>query len=690
MQGRAVGDDARRQAHVRRDRRRGSRPTSARARRSSPTAIYRELSTAVAGSQELSAIAKLYELHDEHDFDVIVLDTPPVAQRAGLPRRARRACSASSKAARCRCSSRPAGSPRGCSGAAPALVFAIFARVTGVDMLGELSRFFRSLSGVIDGFGERTRGVAGAAARRRETTLPDRHLARARAGARGRLPGRSGCAAGGHAARRADRQPRPPRRPRRPLAPSEVAALLRARAGRARWPARVARNLADFDVLARRDRDAFARSRASWTSADPMLVRHLDDDVQDLAGLGPGRRAPLRLSCALDRTLPACALGSSDAALGERRVLLVRLGPVAPRAGSRRRAPRGRRLQMAADHVAQQRAQVVGDVRARAPRRRRARRRCRRSPRARARAPATIRSVSSSAVLGRRAQRGQPPGEQPAGRALGLEQRAQREQVVAQRLVAGSRARSPARSAAAPRRARCRRARGARRGCRTRAARPPARRSRRSIPCGRPPAPSASGLHGAVADPRPARARRARRARRRTGAARAAGRASTARPRAIARCGVLRPRWRAPRPGGSARRSSASARPGRAAPSSASRLGDRQAARPAPARARRSSGRAASRRSVTSRGARQRRAARAARAPRSRRSGRSSKSRLLVEHVREQRPRARRARARVRRPRGRVDAVLAQVAVEPVEALEQPRRARRGPAAARARPRARR
>ena len=39
--------------------------------------IYRELSSAVAGSQELSAIVKLYELHHERDFDVIVLDTPP-------------------------------------------------------------------------------------------------------------------------------------------------------------------------------------------------------------------------------------------------------------------------------------------------------------------------------------------------------------------------------------------------------------------------------------------------------------------------------------------------------------------------------------------------------------------------------------------------------------------------------------
>ena len=51
--------------------------------------IYQELSGAVAGSQEFTAIAKLYELDREGGFDVLVLDTPPVAQRAGLPRRAR-------------------------------------------------------------------------------------------------------------------------------------------------------------------------------------------------------------------------------------------------------------------------------------------------------------------------------------------------------------------------------------------------------------------------------------------------------------------------------------------------------------------------------------------------------------------------------------------------------------------------
>src|SRR3954465_4976057 len=38
--------------------------------------IYQQLSSAVAGSQEFTAIAKLYELH-EGGYDLLVLDTPP-------------------------------------------------------------------------------------------------------------------------------------------------------------------------------------------------------------------------------------------------------------------------------------------------------------------------------------------------------------------------------------------------------------------------------------------------------------------------------------------------------------------------------------------------------------------------------------------------------------------------------------
>ena len=39
--------------------------------------IYQQLSSAVAGSQEFTAIAKLYELDRDGDYDVLVLDTPP-------------------------------------------------------------------------------------------------------------------------------------------------------------------------------------------------------------------------------------------------------------------------------------------------------------------------------------------------------------------------------------------------------------------------------------------------------------------------------------------------------------------------------------------------------------------------------------------------------------------------------------
>ena len=39
--------------------------------------IYKQLSNAVAGSQEFTAIAKLYDLDASGEFDLLVLDTPP-------------------------------------------------------------------------------------------------------------------------------------------------------------------------------------------------------------------------------------------------------------------------------------------------------------------------------------------------------------------------------------------------------------------------------------------------------------------------------------------------------------------------------------------------------------------------------------------------------------------------------------
>ena len=52
-------------------------PDPARAAEIKANRVYAQLSTAVSGSQEFTAIAKLYELDREGDFDLLVLDTPP-------------------------------------------------------------------------------------------------------------------------------------------------------------------------------------------------------------------------------------------------------------------------------------------------------------------------------------------------------------------------------------------------------------------------------------------------------------------------------------------------------------------------------------------------------------------------------------------------------------------------------------
>jgi anion-transporting ArsA/GET3 family ATPase len=242
--------------------------------------IYRELSSAVAGSQELSAIAKLYELHHEHDFDTIVLDTPPSRNALDfLDAPTRLLGFLEGRALKVFIA--PGGLAARLFGRSTAVAFAIFARVTGVDMLGDLSTFFRSLSSVIDGFGERTRGVASLlrdpATSCLIVTSPEQEPAREAVFLADRLAAaemsrgglivnrvhRTGL--GGHAV-------------------EEARALLSPELGEP-LAARVASNLADFDVLARRDAATVARLSHELDEPHPVLVPHLDEDIQDLAGL---------------------------------------------------------------------------------------------------------------------------------------------------------------------------------------------------------------------------------------------------------------------------------------------------------------------------------------------------------------------------------------------------------------------
>jgi anion-transporting ArsA/GET3 family ATPase len=242
--------------------------------------IYRELSSAVAGSQEFTAVAKLYELHQSGEWDAIVLDTPPSRDALDFldaPERLTRFLEGRAL----RVLMAPGGVTRGVLGRGTALMMSMFARVTGVNLVGELSGFFGSLSGLTDGFRERARGVE-QLLRDPSTgflivTSPEREPAREAVFLHAQLARELMSFTGLVVNRFHDRG-------LDGHAPEELAQLLTPRLGAA-LAGRVASNLADFDVLARRDRESVAALTKELGEPHPLLVPHLDGDVQDLGGL---------------------------------------------------------------------------------------------------------------------------------------------------------------------------------------------------------------------------------------------------------------------------------------------------------------------------------------------------------------------------------------------------------------------
>ena len=106
--------------------------------------IYQELSNAVAGSQEYMAMEKLYELHQEGRYDLLVLDTPPTRNALDFLDAPERLAAlhrlALAPAVHCARAARPEGArPRHrawCSRCCK--------RATGIDLLEDLSTFFRA------------------------------------------------------------------------------------------------------------------------------------------------------------------------------------------------------------------------------------------------------------------------------------------------------------------------------------------------------------------------------------------------------------------------------------------------------------------------------------------------------------------------------------------------------------------
>jgi anion-transporting ArsA/GET3 family ATPase len=160
-------------------------------------------------------------------------------------------------------------------------VFSVLTRLTGVDLLSDLSVFFRALGGLIDGFRERARGVGELLGDPATTflivTSPEREPAEEAVFFHSKLA-EAKMPFGGLIVNRVHRDGLDGH------SAAEVTELLQEPLGE-RLAQRVANNLADFDVLVRRDRDSIARLSGQLDDPHPIVIPHLDVDVHDIAGL---------------------------------------------------------------------------------------------------------------------------------------------------------------------------------------------------------------------------------------------------------------------------------------------------------------------------------------------------------------------------------------------------------------------
>ena len=239
--------------------------------------IYQQLSSAVAGSQEFTAIAKLYELDQEGGFDLLVLDTPPSRNALDFldaPQRLKGFFGGRA----IRMFLRPAGLSGKVLGRGTGMVFSLLKRVTGVDLLQDLSVFFRTLGGMIDGFTERADRV-GALLEDPATTFlivtSPRHDPSEEAIHFHRKLADAAMPFGGLVVNRVHMAP---------SADGELPAALADELG-ADLARRVGESAHELAALAARDEAGVEHLLERLGAPPAIVVPELDDDVHDVAGL---------------------------------------------------------------------------------------------------------------------------------------------------------------------------------------------------------------------------------------------------------------------------------------------------------------------------------------------------------------------------------------------------------------------
>jgi anion-transporting ArsA/GET3 family ATPase len=242
--------------------------------------IYQELSGAVAGSQEYMAMERLYELHERGGFDLLVLDTPPANNALDFldaPDRLLRFIDSRSL----QVFLAPGRTGLRILGAGAGVAFSVLERITGIDLLRDLSDFFSSFGSMVDGFRDRAKRVNQLLRADSTTfilvTTPRPGAVEEAVDLRDRLRERK-IAFGGTVVNRVHE------RGDGRASPDEVEAELAPMLGEG-IARRVAANLRDHLALAARDEASLELLAREVGAGTLVTVPLMDDEVHDLPGL---------------------------------------------------------------------------------------------------------------------------------------------------------------------------------------------------------------------------------------------------------------------------------------------------------------------------------------------------------------------------------------------------------------------
>jgi len=244
--------------------------------------IYQQISGALAGSQEYMAMEKLYELHSEGQFDLLVLDTPPTRNALDFldaPRRLTQFIEGRSL----RVFMKPTGLAAKVAGRGATVALGVLKRILGFDLLADLAEFFNAFSGMVDGFQERAKKVNSLLADPGtcflvvcgpqgepvdEAVYFHRKLVEAKLPFGGVIVNKVHYPADGADGNGGD-----------------LEGALSERLGDAGLAERVAANFADYQALAERDAANIERLAAELRTKGLIRIPYLDEDVHDLDGL---------------------------------------------------------------------------------------------------------------------------------------------------------------------------------------------------------------------------------------------------------------------------------------------------------------------------------------------------------------------------------------------------------------------